>query len=1286
MEGDERFVNVYRTVINELYKDMKTGARLDDTNSVLHYLDTACTAHLTDKRCVLKVNPVKNIMITGVTKGKEPATGWGHLGDLGRSFIAPSLNVRLISIPQLDIAGCKGIIYNKKMLIYNNKNELILRGVLDKSGMYAVRIPIIATTMTRNKLFKKSVSYKPMVREAMKTLNLLKDDDKIENHKALLSIPIPRKELDSSDVSKLEDRNNLQKKVQDKDWDYKTVPINELVDHLMKFDKIFINRDMKQRAIAARVLHCKMGHPNDDVFGEALDNGVYDGCKYTSADLKNADALLGKCKGCIEAKLTAPIERKADLKRTTIVGYTLYMDLVRLVSKTTGGNVEILFACDETTDYLSMQGSKTKSYEDVLSSVMKIIREYNQYNHTVRTIVFDSEAVFIAVADKLREIGIVPKYTPAGRHNKMIERKIREIKDKCRAIRLGQRYKLPDHLRGELLSRAISAINATPNSKTGYSKTPFLIVTGTKPIIPEYEFGQIGITNARRSDVPDQRSEYGIFLNNMYNSKSHLKVYVPNRRNVYSKRTFVPTTSYPASWKLEPRMRDIEDLVEIIETSDSNNCGNYDAELMNSKDPDAIANVHRMRMEMNKIARDNVENGDPSIMRYNSLEREIGETIVDDVNYKDNGILEETTTERLDEEVDGEEEIEPVDNDFDRYEDDDIPNTRILRSQTRQGVLKGNQLPPRANTARHITYKRYYKAELSVMEKQLVLDDRESDNITCTGVNMINAYRVSIRQAEKDKDENRSKGATNAVNDEIDNIMSQDVFEPVMYKDLTSIQRKEIIMAFMFLKEKHLANGVFDKWKGRLVAGADYISDRLVGETFAPTANYISVMATIAMSAIEKTRLRTYDVKGAYLIPKVKEGDPPIFVKLDRDMTSRFVTRYPRLAKFVDSQGCIIMKLKKYLYGLPQAARHWNIHLRDTLLRENFKQCVGDPCLFQRGKGKDRLRLVIYVDDILISGTEDALNLFDKEFHEAYECTGHKGDSISYLSLHIVRKDNGDYIVSSPNTTEELLSKFRRDILKGKLSIPSTAEGLKSGDRGVGNGEGLEPYPDAKRYASIIMSLMYLARMTRADILLPVTILSSRIKNPSMSDYKAACRILTYLSFTPKYGIEYTSNDGLMLKIYTDASHALHGDGKGHGGIIITLGTGYIFAKSGKLRNVTLSSTESENEVMCDAATYAVWMKDLLEFFGYRLTHPVRMYQDNLSAIWLTSNDGAFSRNKHTLVRRMYIRQNITDKVITPVHMDTDLMPADMLTKSINKELLLRHMKKIGMIRLNEII
>ncbi len=265
-----------------------------------------------------------------------------------------------------------------------------------------------------------------------------------------------------------------------------------------------------------------------------------------------------------------------------------------------------------------MSGCKTKGYTDVLEAVMRIIHEHNQYGHKVKNVIFDNEMIFVSIGDELRKIGIEPLYTPAQRHNKLMERKMREIKDKCRAIRASQRYKLSDHLRGELLSRAISSINATPNGKTGPTKTPYQVVTGKKPIIPAFEFGQIGITNARRGDEPEQRAEYGIFLDNMYNSKSHFKVYVPSRRQVYSKRTFVPTTQYPTGWNLVPRMRDLNEMEEFIGKDDDIRSTSK-IDLMNSNDPEDIMQSRLLEKEIERLSLDEPNGVRTSIMRGNDL-------------------------------------------------------------------------------------------------------------------------------------------------------------------------------------------------------------------------------------------------------------------------------------------------------------------------------------------------------------------------------------------------------------------------------------------------------------------------------------------------------------------------------------------------------------------------------------------------------------------------------------------------------------------------------------------
>ena len=269
-------------------------------------------------------------------------------------------------------------------------------------------------------------------------------------------------------------------------------------------------------------------------------------------------------------------------------------------------------------------------------------------------------------------------------------------------------------------------------------------------------------------------------------------------------------------------------------------------------------------------------------------------------------------------------------------------------------------------------------------------------------------------------------------------------------------------------------------------------------------------------------------------------------------------------------------------------------------------------------------------------------------------------------------------MVASPGTRTDIMMKFVHLIknLRGTATPMSDAN-----MRAVGSGAPLNP-PERAQYVSLCMSLMFLARMTRADLLFPVTVASTRSSNATKGDMDNLLRILAYLAHVPNYGVQYVGGKAMAFRSYVDSSHALHKDGRGHGGLFLTLGSGYIFAKSGKLKTATLSSTESENNMMCEVATYILWTRDLLTFFGYQMTAPTRMYQDNLSAIWLSRNDGKFSRNKHTLVKRSFFREQVEDGEIEPLRMDTENMPADMGTKPLCRKLLTKHMTKVWMVRL----
>ena len=187
------------------------------------------------------------------------------------------------------------------------------------------------------------------------------------------------------------------------------------------------------------------------------------------------------------------------------------------------------------------------------------------------------------------------------------------------------------------------------------------------------------------------------------------------------------------------------------------------------------------------------------------------------------------------------------------------------------------------------------------------------------------------------------------------------------------------------------------------------------------------------------------------------------------------------------------------------------------------------------------------------------------------------------------------------------------------------------------------------------MSLMYLARISRPDVLFVVTYLATKSAAPTMSDLTAVKRVLRYLKGTISLALRY-SGTKIHIVIYADASHGIYPDGKGQYATVIMVGGNEVVRTTHKMKCVTLSSTESEIMGAVDAATWFRWIIHLFQEFRLPVELPIELRQDNQSTIQMIRNGPGFRRAKHMVIKGEFVRELEVEGVLKLVYSPTETM------------------------------
>ncbi|XP_021819565.1 uncharacterized protein LOC110761405 [Prunus avium] len=359
-----------------------------------------------------------------------------------------------------------------------------------------------------------------------------------------------------------------------------------------------------------------------------------------------------------------------------------------------------------------------------------------------------------------------------------------------------------------------------------------------------------------------------------------------------------------------------------------------------------------------------------------------------------------------------------------------------------------------------------------------------------------------------------------------------------------------------------------------------------------------------------------------------------------------------------------VCKLKKSLYGLKQAPRAWNAKFTGYLPAIGFKVSQSDPSLFIKNTGSDIIVLLLYVDDIILTGSNTSLvQETIGNLASVFELKD-MGLLTYFLGLQISYASTGTIFVNQHKYAKELLAKASMSSCKA-CSTPCKPHSQILTTDG-------EPLKDPTLFRSLVGALQYLT-FTRPDIAYAVNTVCQYMTNPTDSHFYLVKRILRYIQGTLQYGITFCSGP-MQLTAYSDADWA--GDPstrRSTTGFIVFLGHNPVSWQSKKQGTVARSSTEAEYRALANTAADIGWIRQVLADLHEFLPEPPLMHCDNLSALALSSNPVYHSRIKHLDIDFHFVREHVQRKDLNVHYIPTNEQVADVFTKGLHGPLFARH-------------
>ncbi|KAK1431336.1 hypothetical protein QVD17_07793 [Tagetes erecta] len=962
--------------------------------------------------------------------------------------------------------------------------------------------------------------------------------------------------------------------------------------------------------IPATLWHNRLGHPSDKVLHVL--KGVLPISNHETAD---------PCDICHQAKQTRFVFKPSNHK-TNELGDLVHMDLwgpFKVTSRE--GYKYFLTIVDDYSRavWIYLLKSKDETFRYINAFFKLIATQFKQHIKVCRT---DNGTEFVnkQLGMFFEQNGVIHQtscaYTP--QQNGIVERKHRHLLNTARSLMF--QANVPLNMWNECVLTATYLINRLPSSVLN-GKSPYELLFKTKPLLSHLRsFGCLCFcTNLNPENKFDSRSFKCVFIGYSAEKRGY-KMWDLERKTVFFSRD---VKFYEDLFPFQQNKTDLQKNLKFFDTIFENQMQSKaptpDDEVKVTQDQEGHdIQVQTLETPASTVRLDADDTAVRSHHRCSSFDDSNIDLDSDTLNQD-----QETTNAR----------------DTIVVEPDLVPMTDLKEPEGALGHNHPQNTTQRRSSRESNLPRRFdeYIIEGKVkygIEKVVNYSNLSPENFCFT------SNLNKIAQPKNFKEASNDPNWINAMNIEMEALLKNNTW---ILTDLPK-GRKPIGCKWLY-KIKHKPNGEVDRYKARLVAKGYSQREGLdFDETFSPVVKMATVRCVLSIAVQKDWPLYQFDVDNAFLHGTLNEE---VYMTLPEGYYNKN-----------ESKVC---KLIKSLYGLKQASRQWNETLTAALTSIGFEQSKNDYSLFIKNTKNSICVLLVYVDDIILTGDDESeLKLVKTQLKNKFKIKD-LGELKYFLGIEVLKSSTG-LILSQRKYCLDLLNEY--GMLGSKPVSNPIEQNIVVTDKQNSYKEDFE-LSNVTNYQKLIGKLIYLT-ITRPDISYTVGCLSQFMHKPLDSHLKVAMRLLRYLKESPGKGCLFSKGENFNLTAYADSDWGkCLATRRSISGYCIYLGNTLVSWKSKKQPFVSRSSAEAEYRAMGVAGCEVIWLTKLLADLKIKHQLPVPIYCDNKAAVLISANPVFHDRTKHFESDLHFIREKVVSGMFRVEKIHTLDQPADIFTKGL---------------------